>query len=58
MARDTSQRRTLARVDDDNLRNKVTAGRRIIYDKKYQIDSAAVNAILRSESLVPNVVCK
>ena len=57
MARDMSQRGTLARVDDDNRRSKVIAARRVIYEKHFQIDSAAVNAILQGESLVPNVVC-
>ena len=58
MTRDMSQRRTLARVDDDNRRCKVIAARRAIYGKTFQINSAAVNAILQNESLVPNVVCK
>jgi hypothetical protein len=58
MARDMCQRKTLARVDDNNRRGKVIAARRIIYEKNYQINSAAVDAILQSESLVPNVVCK
>ena len=58
MARDMCQRRTLARVDDANRHGKVIAARRLIYEKNYQINSAAVEAILRSESWVPNVVCQ
>jgi len=58
MARDMSQRRMLACVDNDNCCGKVVAARRVIYEKKFQINSTAVNAILQRESLVPNVVCK
>jgi hypothetical protein len=58
MARDRSQRKTLARVDGPNRRGLVSAARRIIYEKKFQVNSAAVEAMLRNESWVPNVVRK
>lgn len=53
MARDMRQRVTLARVDDDAKRRKVEIARDIIYKKNYAVDSAAVEAILKEESLVP-----
>jgi hypothetical protein len=57
MIRDMSQRKTLARVDDNYRRNKIAAARRIIYEKNYQVNSTAVENLLREESWVPNVVC-
>ena len=57
MARDMGQRRTLACVDNVNRRGKIIAARRVIFEKKTQINSTAVNSILQNESLVPNVVC-
>jgi len=56
MARDMRQRVTLARVDDDANRRKVETARDIIYKKNYAVDSAAVEAILKGESLVPSSV--
>jgi hypothetical protein len=50
------QRKTLLRVDDNHRRNNVIAARRIIYDKQYQVNSAAVERMLQKESWVPNVV--
>lgn len=50
------QRVTLARVDDDANRRKVETARDIIYKKNYAVDSAAVEAILKGESLVPSSV--
>jgi hypothetical protein len=57
MTRDTSQRKTLARIDDLNRRGLVIAARRVIYEKHYQVNSAAVEAMLRKASWVPNAVC-
>lgn len=57
MPRDRNQRITLARVDDTRRQNLVAEARRIIYEKQYQVNSAAVEALLRNESLTPNVVC-
>lgn len=56
MPRDRKQRITLARVDDARRQSSVTAARRIIYDKQYPVNSAAVEALLRDESLTPNIV--
>jgi glutamate 5-kinase len=53
MARDMRQRVTLARVDDDAKRRKVEIAHDIIYKQNYAVDSAAVEAILKEESLVP-----
>jgi hypothetical protein len=57
MIRDMNQRKTLARVDDIHRQSKITAARRVIYEKHYQVDSAAVENLLREESWVPNAVC-
>jgi hypothetical protein len=53
---DMQQRKTLARVDDVNRRNRVAAAREIIYEKKYAVNSAAVENLLREDSLVPTMV--
>jgi hypothetical protein len=50
------QRKTLLRVDDIHRRSHVIAARRVIFDKHYQVNSAAVERILQKESWVPNVV--
>lgn len=57
MPGDRNRRTTLARVDDARRQNLVVAARRIIYEKHYQINSKAVEDLLRNESLTPNVVC-
>jgi hypothetical protein len=57
MARDMAQCVTLARVDDNQRRFRVAAARRLIYEKNLQVNSAAVENLLRKTSLVPNVVC-
>jgi len=56
MVRDMRQRVTLARVDDDANRHKVETARDIIYKKNYAVDNAAVEAVLKEESLVPSSV--
>lgn len=56
MARDKTQRVTLARVDDIRRQGLVTAARRIIYDEHYTVNSAAVEALLKDQSLTPNIV--
>jgi hypothetical protein len=56
MRRDMTQRETLIRVDDLSRRNRVASAREIIYEKKYAVDSTAVENILRVDSLVPTVV--
>jgi len=56
MVRDMAQRKTLARIDDDSRRGKVAVARRLIYEKQYQVDSAAVEGLLKDQSLVPTTV--
>lgn len=56
MVRDMTQRRTMARMDDIQRRNRVAAARWLIYEKNIQVDGAAVKRILKEMSLVPNVV--
>lgn len=51
-----NQRIALARVDNTHRQNSVATARRIIYDQQYQVNSAAVERLLRDESLTPNVV--
>jgi hypothetical protein len=53
MTRDMSQRTTLARVDDNAKRVKIEIARDVIYNKNYAVDNAAVEKILKNESLVP-----
>ena len=57
MARDMSQRVTMARVDDASRRGRVYAARRLIYEKKYRINGAAIEDLLKDQSLVPTSVC-
>ena len=56
MPRDSNQRLTLARVDGIRRQGAVTAARCIIYDMHYPVNSAAVEALLKGESLTPNIV--
>jgi hypothetical protein len=50
------ERASLARVDDDRRKDKISAARSIIYDKNYAVNSAAVENILKQQSLVPTSV--
>jgi len=45
-------RETLVRVDDEARRWKVKIAREIIYEKNYVVNSKAVDAILKAQSLV------
>jgi hypothetical protein len=56
MARDKTQRMTLARVDDRGRQGKVVAARRLIYEKHYRVDAVAIEALLKDQSLVPSMV--
>jgi hypothetical protein len=56
MLRDIKQRETLARVDDEARRRKVETARDIVYERNYAVDSTAVEALLKEESLVPTSV--
>ena len=57
MVRDMSQRVTMARMDDASRQGKVYAARRLIYEKKYRINGAAIEDLLKDQSLVPTSVC-
>jgi len=54
--RDMSERISLARVDDNDYRTKISSARELIFRDGYQVDSAAVNNLLKGESLVPVTV--
>ena len=56
MVQDMKERKTLARVDDENRRHKVELAREIIYKKNYAVNNEKVESILRPESLVPTAV--
>jgi hypothetical protein len=56
MARDMSQRVTLARVDDIRHQNTIAIARNLIYEKNYAVDSKAIERLLKEQSLVPTVV--
>jgi hypothetical protein len=58
MVQDMRQRTLLARVDDESRRYKVDLARDLIYNKNYTVDSKAVEALLKQQSLVPNIVSK
>jgi len=53
---DIRQRKTLLREDNIHRHTSVAAARRVIYEKHYQVDSTAVNNILKKESWVPALV--
>jgi hypothetical protein len=46
----------MARMDDSQRRSKVSAARKLIYEKNLQVNSTAVEKLLRETSLVPTVV--
>jgi hypothetical protein len=54
--RDMSERISLTRVDDNDYRAKISCARGLIFRDGYQVDSAAVNNLLKEESLVPVMV--
>ena len=56
MQRDMTQRKTLARIDDANRRDRVKAAREHIYQKKNGINSKGVQDLLQETSLVPTTV--
>ena len=57
MRRDMMQRRTLARADNLDRRQRIAAARTSIYENNYAVDSAAVKNLLQRDSLVPTAVC-
>lgn len=57
---DISQRVTLARVDDVSRRTRVAAAREAMYEKGEKncpVNGAAVEKLLKKDSLVPTAVC-
>ena len=56
MPQDMKQREPLARVDDEIRRGKVESARNIIYNKRFAVDSPAVEILLKEQSLVPTSV--
>lgn len=56
MKRDMSQRKSLARIDNDQLRDNVARARTFIYEKNYAIKSVAVENLLSTDSYVPTAV--
>lgn len=53
---DMKQRETLARVDDDARKAKISAARKIIYDKDYAVNNDASESMLKDQSLVATKV--
>jgi hypothetical protein len=58
MARDMTQRVTMARVDDNQRRSRVSGARRLIYEKNLRVNCTAVEELLQETSLVPTAVRK
>ena len=56
MPRDMKERKTLARVDNEDRRRTVEIAREIIYKKNYAVDNDNVEALLQGQSLVPTSV--
>jgi hypothetical protein len=56
MRQDMQQRISRARVNDNNLRDKISRARSLIYEKNYAVTSGLVDVILKEESLVPTDV--
>ncbi|KIM75847.1 hypothetical protein PILCRDRAFT_98847 [Piloderma croceum F 1598] len=53
--KNTSQRVTMARVDNHQHHHNILSARRFIYDLHYSVNSAAVEALLHQESWVPTL---
>ena len=56
MHQDLSQHVSLVQVDDVNQRSRLDAAHMAIYEKNNPVDSAAVEKLLKQDSLVPTVV--
>ena len=56
MHRDLSQRVSLARVDDVRRRSRLEAAREAIYEHNNAVDGAAIERLLKDDSLVPTAV--
>jgi hypothetical protein len=57
MPQDRQYRLSLKRSDDLQRRGKIQSARSLIYEKNYQVNSSAVEKLLKPESLVPTSVC-
>ena len=47
---------TLVRVDDDRYKHLISTTRSAIYERNFDVDSAAVEHMLKPQSLVPTSV--
>jgi hypothetical protein len=56
MARDKSQRVSLSRIDNDDRRFRVATARQLIYETKKRVTGAAIEQLLKKDSLVPTTV--
>jgi len=56
LSKDRQQRVQFQRVDNLQRQVKISSARRIIYEENYRVNSAAVERILKEESLVPTSV--
>jgi hypothetical protein len=56
MAKDMQDRVALARLDNPDRQNSVSAARKLIYDENHWVGSAAVERLLKETSLLPNTV--
>jgi len=56
MPQDRKQRSTLRRLDDAQRRSRVSSARALIYEKNKRVNNAAVERLLKPESLVPTSV--
>lgn len=54
---DMLQRAALSRHDTVERRTKVSSARDLIYGQHYVVDTLQVEELLKSESLVPTIVC-
>lgn len=53
---DMMQRDALSRHDTAERRLKISSARRLIYEEHYVVDTPQVEALLKTESLVPTLV--
>jgi hypothetical protein len=56
MKSDRKARTQLARVDDDEHKRLISSARNAIYQQNFDVDSAAVERLLKPQSLVPTKV--
>lgn len=53
---DRQQRKTSLRLDNNQRRSQISSARRAIYELNYRVNSAAVERMLKEQSLVPTNV--